>query len=161
MPKGLNRRRIVVVDPRLQYRYLLLPLIVTATTAASLFALFLVQANALLPQGTEADAELVDYIGTLQLYTAVVVGAVLVLHVVVVVLLGLIMSLKVAGPISRFKKIMSEVAQGNINARVSLRDGDQFTDMADTFNEMMDTLSAKIKANEPQEEVEQLLGPEI
>ena len=151
----------MVVDPKLQYRYLLLPLIVTATTAASLFALFLVQANALLPHGTEADAELLDYIGSLQLYTAVVVGAVLVLHVVVVILLGLMMSLKVAGPIYRFKKVMAEVAKGNINMRVSLRDGDQFTDMADTFNEMMDTLSARIKAHEPKDEAEQPLGPEI
>jgi len=161
MAKGPNRRRIVVVDPRLQYRFLLLPLIVTATTAASLFALFLVQANALLPQGTEADAELMDYIGSLQLYTAVVVGAVLVLHVVVVVLLGLIMSLKVAGPVYRFKKVMLEVARGNINMRVSLRDGDQLTDLADAFNKMMDTLSAKIKANEPQEEPEEPLIPKI
>jgi len=161
MAKGPNRRRIVVVDPRLQYRFLLLPLIVTATTAASLFALFLVQANALLPQGTEADAELMDYIGSLQLYTAVVVGAVLVLHVVAVVLLGLIMSLKVAGPVYRFKKVMLEVAKGNINMRVSLRDGDQLTDLADAFNKMMDTLSAKIKANEPQEEPEEPLIPKI
>ena len=161
MPKGLNRRRIVVVDPKVQYRYLLLPLIVTVTTAASLFALFIVQANALLPQGTEADAELLDYIGSLQLYTAVVVGAVLALHIVAVVLLGLIMSLKVAGPVYRLKKTMSEVAKGNINMRVSLRDGDQFTDMADRFNEMMDTLSARIRANEPQEGAGQPLGPEI
>jgi len=161
MAKGPNRRRIVVVDPRLQYRFLLLPLIVTATTAASLFALFLVQANALLPQGTEADAELMDYIGSLQLYTAVVVGAVLVLHVVAVVLLGLIMSLKVAGPVYRFKKVMLEVAKGNINMLVSLRDGDQLTDLADAFNKMMDTLSAKIKANEPQEEPEEPLIPKI
>ena len=161
MAKGLNRRRIVVVDPKLQYRFLLLPLIVTATTAASLFALFLVQANALLPQGTEADSELLDYIGSLQLYTAVVVGAVLVLHVVAVVLLGLIMSLKVAGPIYRFKKTMSEVAKGNINMRVSLRDGDQLTDLADMFNKMMETLSARIKAHEPKDEAERPLGLEL
>ena len=140
-----NQRRIIVVDPKLQFRFLILPLIVTITTAACLLALFVVQAQAL-KSFAAGDPSLVSEIGRVQIMAAVVVTAVLLFHVGMIVWLGLHASHKVAGPLFKLKKTMADVTAGNHSARIHLREGDRLGDLADSFNEMMDALEARGKA---------------
>jgi methyl-accepting chemotaxis protein len=58
----------------------------------------------------------------------------------VVMVLGLIFSHKAAGPLFHFKRVFEEIKQGKLGARVRLRPGDEFQDVAQAFNEMMDTV---------------------
>jgi nitrogen fixation/metabolism regulation signal transduction histidine kinase len=139
-----NQRRIIVVDPKLQFRFLILPLIVTITTAACLLALFVVQAQSLKGFASD-DAGLVKEIGRVQIMAAVVVTAVLLFHVGMIVWLGLHASHKLAGPVYKLKKTMADVAAGNDSARIHLRDGDQLGELAEAFNEMMDALEDRKK----------------
>jgi nitrogen fixation/metabolism regulation signal transduction histidine kinase len=148
MPKGLNQRTIVVCNPHLQYRYLLLPLIAAATTAVALFVFFLVLVGGL-QEFAGSEEALGDAIGRVQLQMALAVGAVLIVQVVLIAWLGLLASHKVAGPIYQIRKSMAKVASGDMTVRIRLRNGDKLTEVADTFNEMMETVSARVGPDEP------------
>ncbi len=142
MEKKRNRRRILVIDPKLQFRYLLLPLLVTLTTSACLFALFLIQAQSLKSFASN-NPPLQEEIGKVQVLVGAAVGAVLLGHVAFIVWLGLAASHKVAGPLHRLRQVMKVVARGDRSARLRLRRGDQLTEVAEVFNEMMDSLAGQ------------------
>jgi len=59
---------------------------------------------------------------------------------VLIFLFGVFLSHKVVGPIHKIRKIMEEVRRGNKKARVFFRKGDEFTELAASFNNMMDSL---------------------
>ncbi len=162
MENKRNRRRILVVDPKLQFRYLLLPLLVTLTTSACLFALFLIQAQSLKSFASN-DPALRSEIDNVQVMVGAAVGAVLLGHVAFVVWLGLAASHKVAGPLHRLRQVMKEVARGNRTARLRLRRRDQLTEVAEAFNEMMDALAAPPEGSttRPNEESRREQGPDV
>ena len=118
-------------------------MIVTATTAACLFVFFLIQSESIKSFVDAEDTHLLQRIGSSQLLMGVAVAAVLLGHVALVVWLGLVASHKVAGPLYRFKKVMKEVADGDMSVRMKLRKGDQLDDVAEAFNEMMDALERR------------------
>jgi len=47
---------------------------------------------------------------------------------------------RIAGPIVRFRSVARDIAAELPVRRISLRDGDELTDMQDDFNSMLDTL---------------------
>jgi len=156
MAKGLERRRILVVDPKLQFRYLILPVVVTVTTAGCLFALFSAQAASLKALAPE---DLVGEISRVQAQSAMAVGAVLLGHIALILWLGLTLSHKVAGPIYRLRKSMEGLSAGDVSVRITLRRGDRLTDLADAFNQMADALSASREVP-PAEAVDESGPPE-
>jgi methyl-accepting chemotaxis protein len=58
-------------------------------------------------------------------------------------MVGVLFSHRTAGPLYHFKKIFSEIRAGNRAARVKLRPKDDFQDVAQAFNDMMDQISEK------------------
>jgi len=62
-------------------------------------------------------------------------------------LLALISSHKIAGPIYRIEKDMSEIARGNLALRIKLRRGDELQDIADAINAMTEKLGNDIALN--------------
>lgn len=58
----------------------------------------------------------------------------------VVAFAALAFSHQTVGPLYHFKRVFSEIAKGNRTARVKLRPTDDFQDVAQAFNEMMDSL---------------------
>ena len=144
MADKLHRRTLLIIEPGLQFRYLVLPLIVTTTTAICLFALFALQAQSLKSFASQ-DPVLVEEIGTAQVLSGVACGAVLLGHIGLVVWLGLIASHRVAGPLYHIKQSMGQVAAGDKSVRVKLREKDHLTDVAQAFNNMMDALTFEEK----------------
>ena len=55
-------------------------------------------------------------------------------------ILGIVISHRTAGPLFHFKRVFNEIKKGNVNQRVRLRPKDDFKDVAQAFNEMMDQL---------------------
>lgn len=60
--------------------------------------------------------------------------------VILMTLLGIVISHRAAGPLFHFNRIFREITEGNRQARVRLRPGDDFQDVAASFNRMMDSL---------------------
>ena len=54
-----------------------------------------------------------------------------------------LLSHRIAGPLYHFEKVCKEVKQGNTKARVRLREGDALSDLAQSFNSMLNVLTKK------------------
>ena len=69
----------------------------------------------------------------------------LAIYVLFVVLISAVLSHKMAGPIYRFEQTCKAIAKGDFSQRVHLRKGDQFIELQDEFNKMMDRVEQEIK----------------
>lgn len=54
--------------------------------------------------------------------------------------MGVVLTHKIAGPIMVIKRRMADVERGDFGAQVRLRKGDEFKDLADSFNNMLNSL---------------------
>jgi methyl-accepting chemotaxis protein len=61
-----------------------------------------------------------------------------------IALIGLYLSHRIAGPIYRVERYLSEMAEGKLTSRISFRKGDEFTSLADKINGLTDSLRATI-----------------
>lgn len=73
-------------------------------------------------------------------------GIISALFLVCVTLLGIVLSHKAAGAVYHFKKIFRQIGDGQTEARIRLRPGDDFQEAAQEFNSMMDRLKIPSKA---------------
>lgn len=62
----------------------------------------------------------------------------------IVVLVTLLVSHKIAGPMFRFEKDLEEIATGNLQKHIQTRNGDQFSSVARNLNEMVENLNEKL-----------------
>lgn len=69
------------------------------------------------------------------------------IYLLFVVVISAILSHKMAGPVYRFEQTCKAIAKGDFSQRVHLRKGDQFVELQDAFNTMMDRVEAEIKKN--------------
>ncbi|HUP57138.1 MAG TPA: methyl-accepting chemotaxis protein, partial [Bdellovibrionota bacterium] len=60
-----------------------------------------------------------------------------------VAVIGMVMSHRTAGPLYHFKRIFEEIKNGKLDARIRLRPKDDFQDVGQAFNEMMDKIARK------------------
>jgi len=74
------------------------------------------------------------------------------IYVLFVILVSAVLSHKMAGPVYRFEQTCKAIAKGDFSQRVRLREGDQFTELQDEFNRMMDRVEAEIKKNPAEKE---------
>ena len=73
------------------------------------------------------------------LITTVVIG-------LVVIMVTLLVSHKIAGPMYRFDKDIKRIANGDLKFRIRIRKGDQFQEMALSLNTMIESLAGRISA---------------
>ena len=65
-----------------------------------------------------------------------------IIFVLITGVIGIIMSHRTAGPMFHFKRVFGEIKKGKLDARIRLRPDDDFKDVANAFNEMMDSVTA-------------------
>jgi methyl-accepting chemotaxis protein len=58
-------------------------------------------------------------------------------------ILGIKISHSTAGPLYHFKRVFNEIKNGKTESRIRLRPGDDFKDVAQAFNDMMDSVQKK------------------
>ena len=63
----------------------------------------------------------------------------------VAVVLTLLTSHKIAGPMFRFEKDINRISQGDLKSRIHIRKGDQFQELAVSLNHMIDALADRIR----------------
>ncbi len=73
---------------------------------------------------------------------------------VIVVLVTLLVSHKIAGPMFRFEKDLEEIGRGDLQKRIQTRNGDQFANVARNLNEMVGSLNLKL--SEVKQELDRL-----
>ncbi len=129
-------------------RFLVLPLAVAITTAATLCTLCVLLIGGI-EEFSGNEKALNEAVGRAQMQVTLAVAAVLLVHIVAVVWLGLLASHRIAGPIFQLKKRMEEVTKGNMSVRVHLRDHDALVEVADAFNTMIDSLVDRATPDKP------------
>ena len=65
------------------------------------------------------------------------------LFLVLIFFFGIFLSHRVAGPICKMKKVMEQVRKGDREARLLFNKDEEFSEMATSFNNMMDSLAIK------------------
>ncbi len=89
------------------------------------------------------NPEIAQIIFNEQKKIALYLGILIVLVVCVLFFMGIMITHKIVGPVLVLKRKMQELQNGNYDARVYLRKGDELKDLADTFNTMAQTLQEK------------------
>jgi len=56
------------------------------------------------------------------------------------VLGGILISHRIVGPLYQLRKAMEKVSEGNLEQRLRFRQGDDFENLAETFNRMMEAI---------------------
>ncbi len=142
-PAPVLKRRTIFIKKKLQLRYMLL-IILSVLCGLSIMAL-------------ELTATLNDLFDTYPVLVQPIYDQFLpivssffykiIIYLLFVVLISAILSHKMAGPVYRFEQTCKAIAKGDFSQRVHLREGDQFTELQDEFNKMMDRIESEINKN--------------
>jgi methyl-accepting chemotaxis protein len=69
------------------------------------------------------------------------------ISIILMMVVSVYMSHKIAGPLYRLKKCFQDVAKGDLSFEMRLRKGDELTDLVDDFNGMLRTLKGMVDAD--------------
>ena len=69
------------------------------------------------------------------------------ISIILMMVVSVYMSHKIAGPLYRLKKCFLDVAKGDLSFEIRLRKGDELTDLVDDFNGMMHSLKGMVDAD--------------
>ncbi len=71
---------------------------------------------------------------------------------VIVVILFILTTHLIAGPLYRFEKSFEILREGDLTYRINLRKGDELRDLAEMFNDMMEDVHNKMKSDRTKRE---------
>ncbi len=154
------QRRTTVVEKRLQYGFAVKILVVHAIVALSYHAAVQIRISKHLSVASEEQGILLSRLMSDSFFTLLVVTAI---TGPLVFLLALWQSNRLLGPLPRFRRAFSQLAQGDFAVRVVLRPGDTLEPFADCFNRAAETLQGRGESSEKmaqptaEEPVEQLV----
>ncbi len=124
--KGFQSRLITII--------LLLVLIVANITGGLIYGVLKIDASREWLVNTfglsDADDMLLPAVLIAEIISFLIVG-----------LISLFVSHRMAGPIYRFEKVTEGMSEGDFTIHVKLRDKDEFKDLADSFNNMINRLT--------------------
>ncbi len=127
-----NKRSTLIVDKSFQYNQII-PVVTIAILAANavLISVFLLL-------GTDSSNRLQTFIW--------VVAVIEVVLVVAAIYYSAITSNRIAGPVYRLKKVLREIADGDLTVRIKLRKRDYLQDLAQEINDATALLETRIQA---------------
>jgi nitrogen fixation/metabolism regulation signal transduction histidine kinase len=137
------QRKTVIIKRGLQYRYMLF------ISAVSFIAFMLVIMDMIwtlhkVSQNHPMIIEVLD-----EVFSSIpLMFFKIALYLIVVVILAVVISHKIAGPIYKFEKICELISKGDMTQRVYLRKGDALVELQNSFNTMMKNINSIMKINE-------------
>jgi len=141
----IYRRSNVYIDKEFQSRFILkfcaLVAVGAGLTIGLLYFLSLQSTTVSFVQAKVKVMTTADFILPVLVQTVLVVMGFVSLASIVVTL---VVSHKIAGPLFRFKQTFKELSAGNFSNQVRLRKGDQLVEVAGDFNQMISILRVRI-----------------
>lgn len=137
------KRRQYFIDKRLQSKYFVLTilLLLTYTLLFVVILLFPYIVPLTFDYPLEEQAKAARMLLALHKSIWPALGAVMLIMSTV----SIFITHKIAGPVYRFKKVLVEIADGNLNITIKLRDKDDLKDLAEVFNVVIDELRGFVK----------------
>ena len=144
--KNRRQQRNFLINPKYQVRYIFW---LTFTGMALIFInggvfyLFIRENYKILVDMSPMEEEV-----KVQLYRELyqilfALGGFAVLFTLVAGIFGIVLSHRTAGPLFHFKRAFQEIRKGDLSVRVRLRPKDDFKDVADECNKMLDFLTER------------------
>lgn len=137
------QRKTILIKKHLQYRYMAL-IFFSVLLAFLVFGLEAIWTVSKVVNENPYLMPLLDIIKQMAPLFAIKI----VMYMVVVTIVAAVISHRMAGPIFKFEKSCSTVAEGDLTHRVYLRQGDQLTDLQDHFNNMVGAVNEVVKEYE-------------
>ncbi len=135
MSKRSNRRRGIIIDKKIQLRYLVLPVLGVMLSSA-FFLVILLYLMGLIS----------DYTGGVSyFYIVSLVLVVILANLSIVVYLGLVASNHFIGPLYRLKKSIDALVKGSYGQKISFRENDLKFRLAQVYNELSGTLESRVE----------------
>ena len=142
-----NRRKVYLINPRFQWRFIGFIAAVSLLAISLLFVsnvlFFRNMTNEALAAGLAPDNPYFDFLAEQKSALSIVYVGVSAVAFVSTVVLGALYSHRIAGPLYRLNKHMKAIADGAEPAPVSFRRRDQFQELVESFNAMIDRLSKR------------------
>ncbi len=132
-------------DPQYQFRFLRFLILGSAIQVAAMSVLlfhFLKQNYTYLVQYTALDAKIQKVLEQEFIFLVYAIAFVFAMHVILVSVLGVLFSHKVAGAVYALKRTIKEILEGK-DSELHLRRGDEFQELVDNFNEMVRQLKSE------------------
>ncbi len=136
------RRRNYLIDKHFQLKHLLITLILVALFVlillTTIFLPYVFELFSDVPLSEKAKAADVALVLHQNIWPGVGVAAVF------IAVASIFITHKVAGPVYALKRVMREIAGGNMRVRAKLRKGDDLKDMETALNEMTESLETTL-----------------
>jgi len=142
-PQAQFQRKTIMIKKRLQFHYM--ALILTSVLLA--FIVFGLEALWTVSKVVNENPYLMPLLDIMK-EMAPLFAIKIATYMVIVVIVSAVISHRMAGPIFKFEKSCSTVAEGDLTHRVYLRKGDQLTDLQDSFNNMAGAVNEVVKEYE-------------
>jgi methyl-accepting chemotaxis protein len=147
LPASFKRRQFIIL-PKFQYKYSLffgsIALCISALLFASFYYTFSDVYYQLIGFLINEDAQLALSVREEFQNAVFTLAIVQILFTVGISMGGIFLTHKIAGPMWKIMKIMKEIEQTrNLSTRINFRRDDEFKDVADSFNSMMDKIEEK------------------
>jgi methyl-accepting chemotaxis protein len=137
-----NRRRTYLINPRFQWRFIGFMAAVSLLAISMLFVsnivFFRTMEQEALSVGLTRDNPYFDFLDEQKSALSKVYFAVSALVFVVMVSLGIFYSHRIVGPLHNLNNKMKRIASGDDLSPVSFRRKDQFQELAESFNAMIE-----------------------
>lgn len=147
MDKPRYARRRKFINPRFQTSFILkFCLILILGCLVSVALTYMTTSGTL--TSTYADSRLTIQNTSMAIMPSVITTNLITTGVlsVIAILLTLVVSHKIAGPMFRFEKDIHRIAAGDLSSRIHIRSGDQFEDVVVSLNHMIDSLNTSLSA---------------
>ncbi|OGQ17474.1 MAG: hypothetical protein A3B70_06520 [Deltaproteobacteria bacterium RIFCSPHIGHO2_02_FULL_40_11] len=149
MAKYFKRTKYVIATQfQLRFAFLLtgVGVIVTAIVGYILHRVLVKTQGLLISTNIATSPDAIDFLRAQEsLYTYALMGTFLGVTVTLLVL-GIVISHRLAGPVFAIGRKMSDLAQGNFNATLQLRKSDEFQDLKDKFNTLVKALQNQVRS---------------
>jgi len=137
---GAHQRRRLIVNPAFQYRFVgVMLLTLLLLTAGALASVYLSLWMTLQTFNVAKEPLAVAQLTTVGLFATVQ----LLVLAPLVIWIGVRLTHKVAGPLVRINAALQQMAQGDFNVHIKLRDGDSLIEVADAINRLASTLQSR------------------
>ncbi|MCZ7585937.1 MAG: HAMP domain-containing protein [Deltaproteobacteria bacterium] len=135
-----NRRRGLLIDKRFQSKFIALGIVLVVSLAVGAFVVWSVSLSGVPSAAQDGGADP---------FTRGIVGLLILilLLVIVTILYGLRFSHRIVGPVFAFNRHMNWVREGNYTRDLRLRKGDEFQNLANSFNAMQNALRKRTRVD--------------
>lgn len=148
------KRRIYIINKKFQFRYVFIILFLTfaGIFTISFITFYVIWSNVInefffIPEAAKKLGDIYIKTTELLIIPLLIIGFIF-------SIIGILYSHKIAGPLYRVQKICEEISKGNLNLNVKFRKGDEFHEVADSLNKVIQGLKNMVR--EDKEIIEKL-----